>query len=59
VVGEGIAHLVAGDVGGLGRLLHRHAELDDVEEELQQVLVLGVAALHREDEVRLAVLERE
>ena len=45
--------------GGLGRLLRRHAELHDVQEELQQVLVLGVAALHRESEARLAVLQRE
>ena len=59
VVAEGVAHLVAGDVGGLGGLLDGHAEFDDVEEELQQVLVLGVAALDREDEVGLAVLQRQ
>ena len=38
---ERAAHLVAVDVGRLGRFLHGHAELDDVEEELQQVLVLA------------------
>ena len=59
MVVERAAHLVAVDVGGLDGLLQRHAELDDVEEELQQVLVLRVAALHREREEGLAVLERE
>ena len=56
---ERAAHLVAVDVRGLGRLLDVHPELDDVEEELQQVLVLGVAALDGEGQVRLAVLQRE
>ena len=56
---EGAAHLVAVDVRGLGRLLDRHPELDHVQEELQQVLVLGVAALDGEGQVRLAVLRRE
>src|SRR5262249_10752505 len=37
---EGAAHLVAVDVRGFRRLLRSHAELDDVQEELEQVLVL-------------------
>src|SRR5262249_40780364 len=45
VVAERVAHLVARDVRRLARLLHVHAELHDVEEELQQVLVLCVAPL--------------
>ncbi len=49
---ERTAHLVAGDVGCLARLLHGHAELDDVEEELQQVLVLGIATLNGPDSFR-------
>ena len=56
---ERTAHLVAVEVRGLDRLLHGHAELDDVEEELQEVLVLPVAALDREAQIRPAVLERE
>ena len=54
---ERTLHLVAGDVGGLRCLLDVHAELDDVEEELEQILVLGVAALDGEREVGLSVLE--
>ena len=50
VVGEGVAHLVARDVGGLAGLLHVHPELHHVQEELQEVLVLGVRALHGEGE---------
>ena len=53
---ERIAHLVTGDVGGLGRFLRSHAELDHVQEKLQQVLILGVAALYGEYKKRLAVL---
>src|SRR5215467_2227034 len=34
VPAEGVAHLVARDVGGLRRLLHGHPELDHIEEEL-------------------------
>src|ERR1041384_2493035 len=56
---ERAAHLVAVDVGRLARLLDVHPELDDVEEELEQVLVLRVAALDRERQVGLAVLERQ
>jgi hypothetical protein len=41
---ERTLHLVAEDVVRFGGLLHVHLELDHVEEELQQVLVLGVAA---------------
>src|SRR5580658_4335631 len=52
MLAERVAHLVARDVGSLRRLLHRHAELDHVEEELQQVLILGIAALHGENQVR-------
>ena len=59
MLAERIAHLVAGDVRRFDRLLHVHAELDHVQEELQQVLVLGVAALHRERKKRLPVLQRE
>jgi len=33
-------HLVAVEVRGFDRFLRRHAELDDVEKKLQQVLVL-------------------
>ena len=46
-------------LGAFDRLLRRHPELDHVEEELQQVLVLAVAALHREREVGRPVLERQ
>src|SRR5439155_4724513 len=46
VVPERAPHLVARDVRRLGRLLYVHPELDDVEKELQQVLILRVAALH-------------
>src|SRR5205085_11393186 len=52
VLAEGAAHLEAVDVRGLGRLLHGHAELDHVEEELEEVLILAVAALDGEAEVR-------
>jgi hypothetical protein len=52
-------HLEAHDVGRLGGLLRRHPELDDVEEELEQELVLDVAALHSQRRGRGAVLERE
>src|SRR5258706_16052009 len=45
---ERAAHLETVDIRGLGRTLDIHPELDSVEEELQQVLVLAVAALHRE-----------
>src|SRR5439155_24784282 len=41
------------------RLLRCHPDLHDVEEELQQVLVLGVPALYRKREKRSAALERE
>ena len=57
VLGEGIVHLVAGDVRGFAGLLDVHAELDDVEEELEEVLVLRVAALDGEGEERPAVLQ--
>src|SRR5688572_190981 len=59
VIAERVAHLIAGDVGRFDRLLHVHAELHDVQEELQQVLILRIAALHREREERLPVLQRE
>ena len=60
VLAERAAHLVAGDVGRLRRLLHVHPELDDVQEELQQVLVLRVAALHGEGEMgRLPSFKRQ
>jgi len=59
VPAERAVHLVAVEVGGLGRLLHRHPELDHVQEELQQVLILRIAALHGEREIRQAVLERK
>src|SRR2546423_4258253 len=59
VVAERTAHLEAVDVRRFGRLLHVHAELDDVEEELQEVLILAVAALHGEAEEGLAVLQGE
>ncbi len=54
---EGIVHLVARDVGRLAGLLDVHAELDDVEEELEEVLVLRVAALDGEGEERPPVLQ--
>ena len=54
---ERALHLVTGDVGGFDGLLHVHAELDDVQEELHQVLVLTIAALNSKGQVRLAVLE--
>src|SRR5207244_11034609 len=53
------SHLIAVDVRRLDRLLYRHPELDDVEKELQEILVLAVAALHRERQERLTILERE
>src|SRR5829696_2053872 len=53
------SHLVAVDVGRLRGLLRRHAELDDVEEELQKVLVLRVAALYREREEWQPVFQRQ
>src|SRR5687767_4530251 len=56
---EGAAHLEAVDDRSLDGLLHGHAELDDVEEELQEVVILTVAALHGEGEVGLAFAERE
>ncbi len=56
---ERARHLVAVEVRRFGRLLRRHPEFEHVQEELQQVLVLRVAALHREREPRLAVLHRE
>src|SRR5262245_14525609 len=57
VLTERTAHLVAGDVCRFARLLHGHAELDDVKKKLQQVLVLRVAALHGETKKQFAVLE--
>src|SRR3954467_10040313 len=57
MIAERRAHLIAVDVGSFHGLLHRHAELDDVEKELQQILILRIASLHREREIGLAVLE--
>ena len=51
------AHLVAGEVCGFASFLNGHAKLDDVEEELEKILILGVAALHRETEKRLSILQ--
>ena len=55
MLAKGAAHLVAGEVGGFAGLLHRHAELNDVEEELQEILVLRVAALHGKAEKGTAI----
>ena len=55
---ERALHLIAGDVVRFGGLLHIHPKLDHVEEKLQQVLILGIAALHREGHDRPAVLQR-
>ena len=54
---ERIAQLVAGDVGPFGRFLRGHAEFDDVQEELQQVLFLRVAPLHGEREIGFALFQ--
>ena len=59
VVLERVAHLERVDVRRFDRLLRRHPELDDVEEVLQEVLVLRIAALHGERHPRQAVLHRE
>jgi hypothetical protein len=56
---EGRAHLRAADVRRFRGLLRGHPELDDVEEELEQVLILRVAALHGEGEERSAVADRQ
>ena len=49
-----LVHLIAVDIRGFSRLLHAHPELDDVQEELEQILILRVAALHGERQERLA-----
>ena len=54
---ERTAHLVAGDVRRFAGLLHGHAELDDVQKKLKKILVLRVAALHRETKERSAVFQ--
>src|SRR5262249_40103955 len=54
-----VAEAVADDRRLLERLLHRHPELDDVQEELQLRLRLRVGARRAEHQVRVAVLERE
>src|SRR5690606_5580558 len=50
--------LVAVDVCCFGGLLHGHIKLRHVEEKLQQVLVLRVAALNGEGKVRFAFFQR-
>ena len=52
MIAERAAHLEAVEVRRLGCLLRRHPELHDVEEKLQEVLILTVAPLHGEDEIR-------
>src|SRR5690606_12745058 len=56
---EGAVHLIAVDVGRFRRLLRVHPELDDVQEELEEVLLLAVAALDGERQERLALEHRE
>ena len=51
--------LVRIDIGRLRGLLYRHPELYDIQKELQQVLVLGIAALDGEAEKRLAIFQRQ
>jgi hypothetical protein len=55
-IAEPLAHLERIDVRRLGGFLRRHPELDDVQEKLQEVLVLRVAAPAPRTRVRLAVL---
>src|ERR1043165_6038705 len=59
VAPERAPHLERVEVRRLGRLLRRHPELYDVEKELQEILILAVAALHREDEPRQTVFQRQ
>ena len=54
---EGVDHLVARDVRGLAGLLDVHSPLDHVEEELDEVLVLGVPSLDGERKVGAPVLQ--
>ena len=57
MVAERVTHLVAPDVRRLRRLLHVHAELDDIQEKLQQHLILNIASLYREGQKRRAILK--
>src|ERR1041385_4966620 len=59
VLPERAPNLVRVEVRRLRRLLRRHPELYDVEKELQEILILAVAALDRKDEAWGSVLERE
>jgi len=57
VAAKRTAHLIAGDVRRLTSLLHVHPELDHVQEELEEILILGVAALDRETQERFPLLQ--
>ena len=59
VVAERAFHLIAHEVRRFGGLLGVHAELHDAEKELQQVLVLRVAALDGGGQIGSAVLDGE
>ncbi len=55
VLAKRTAHLIAGEIGCLARLLNVEAELDHVEEELEEVLLLRVAALDGEAKERPSI----
>src|SRR2546430_8500330 len=46
MISERAPHLEAVDIRRLGRFLHRHPELNDIQKELEQILILTVTALH-------------
>jgi len=48
VLSERRPHLEAIHVRRFRGLLHRHSELNEIQEKLQEILILGVTALHRE-----------
>src|SRR5438876_8678875 len=59
VLAKRTPHLKAVDIRRFRRLLDSHSELDDVQEKLQQVLVLTVAALDRKSEERFTIFQRQ
>lgn len=56
---KGTPHLVARDVRCFTGFLNVHLELHYVEEELEEVLVLGIASLHGETKEGPLLLERD
>ncbi|MCG3120992.1 MAG: hypothetical protein ALAOOOJD_03920 [bacterium] len=56
---ERVAHLITRDVRRFAGFLHVHAELNHVQKELQEILILRIAALHGKSQQRFAIFERK